>query len=75
MTFTAAPYIFVKKENRMKKLMSDFTRSNDWKNLKKKMETPANKGLYDYISLLERQIMILEEMINTMVADKEDDRK
>ena len=59
----------------MKKLMSDFTRSNDWKNLKKKMETPANKGLYDYISLLERQIMILEEMINAMINREEDDRK
>lgn len=57
------------------KLMSNFTKSNDWKNLKKKMETPADKGLYDYIALLERQIMILEEMINTVINREEDDRK
>lgn len=57
------------------KVMNDFTKSNNWRNFKKKMETPAEKGLYDYISLLERQIMTLEEMINTMVIDKEDDRK
>lgn len=57
------------------KLMSNFTKSNDWKNLKKKMETPAVKGLYDYIALLERQIMILEEMINTVINKEEDDRK
>lgn len=57
------------------KVMSDFTRSNNFKNLKKKMETPAEKGLYDYIALLERQIMTLEEIVNTLVATGEDDRK
>lgn len=77
MIFTAAPYIFlsvIRKENRMKP-MNDFTKSNNWKNFKKKMETPAEKGLYDYISLLERQIVTLEQMINSMTIDKEDDRK
>lgn len=57
------------------KVMNDFTKSNNWKNFKKKMETPAEKGLYDYISLLERQIMTLEEILNTFTMDKEDDRK
>lgn len=57
------------------KVIKDFTKSNNWRNLKKKMETPAEKGIYDYISLLERQIMTLEEMINAMVMDKEDDGK
>jgi hypothetical protein len=57
------------------KIMADFTRSNNFKNLKKKMETPAEKSLYDYISLLERQIMTLEEIVNTLVATGEDDRK
>lgn len=57
------------------KVMLDFTKSNNWKNFKKKMETPAEKGLYDYISLLERQIVTLEQMINSMTIDKEDDRK
>lgn len=57
------------------KVMNDFTKSNNWRNFKKKMETPAEKGIYDYISLLERQIMTLEEMINAMVTDKEDDGK
>lgn len=57
------------------KVMSDFTRSNNFKNLKKKMETPAEKGLYDYIALLERQIMTLEDIVNTLVATGEDDRK
>lgn len=57
------------------KLMNDFTKSNNWKNFKKKMETSAEKGLYDYISLLERQIVTLEQMINSMTIDKEDDRK
>lgn len=57
------------------KVMNDFTKSNNWRNLKKKMETPADKGLYDYISLLERQIMTLEEMINAIINREEDDRK
>lgn len=57
------------------KVMNDFTKSNNWKNFKKKMETPAEKGLYDYISLLERQIMTLEDIVNTLVAAEEDDRK
>ena len=57
------------------KVMNDFTKSNNWKNFKKKMETPAEKGLYDYIALLERQIMTLEEILNTFTMDKEDDRK
>lgn len=57
------------------KVMSDFTRSNNFKNLKKKMETPAEKGLYDYIALLERQIITLEEIVNALIADREDDRK
>lgn len=57
------------------KIMADFTRSNNFKNLKKKMETPAEKGLYDYIALLERQIMTLEDMLNALTMDKEDDGK
>lgn len=57
------------------KVMNDFTKSNNWRNFKKKMETPADKGLYDYISLLERQIMTLEEMINAVINREEDDRK
>lgn len=57
------------------KVMTDFTKSNNWRNFKKKMETPAEKGLYDYISLLERQIMTLEEIVNTLIATGEDDRK
>ena len=57
------------------KVMNDFTKSNNWKNFKKKMETPAEKGLYDYISLLERQIMTLEEMVNALTMDREDDIK
>ena len=55
--------------------MKDFTKSNNWKNFKKKMETPAEKGLYDYIALLERQIITLEEIVNALTADREDDRK
>lgn len=57
------------------KVMSDSTRSNNFKNLKKKMETPAEKGLYDCIALLERQIITLEEIVNALTADREDDRK
>lgn len=57
------------------KVMSDFTKSNNWRNFKKKMETPAEKELYDYIALLERQIMTLEDIVNTLVATGEDDRK
>lgn len=74
MTFTAAPYIFAVKEKRMK-VMSDFTKSNNWKNFKKKMQTPAEKGIYDYISLLETQIMTLERMVNSLTVLEEDDRK
>lgn len=57
------------------KLMTDFTKSINWRNFKKKMETPAEKGLYDYIALLERQIMTLEDMLNALTMDKEDDGK
>lgn len=57
------------------KVIKDFTKSNNWKNFKKKMETPAEKGLYDYISLLEKQIVTLEEIVNALTVDREDDRK
>ena len=55
--------------------MKDFTKTNNWKNFKKKMQTPAEKGIYDYISILEAQIIALEEMINALTIDREDDRK
>lgn len=54
--------------------MKDFTKSNKWINLKRKMITPAEKELFNYIELLERQIVTLEHMIN-ILSKSEDDGK
>lgn len=55
--------------------VKDFTQSNKWKNLKKRVETRNEKELLDYIELLERQIVTLEAMINAFTMDTEDDKK
>ena len=64
--YAAAPYIF-SKENRMK-VMNDFTKSNKWLRFKKKMQSPTEKELVDYIELLERQIQTLEDILNNYIS-------
>ena len=64
--YAAAPYIFLK-ENRMK-VMNDFTKSNKWLRFKKKMQSPTEKELVDYIELLERQIQTLEDILNNYIS-------
>lgn len=67
--------------------MKDFTKSNKWINLKRKMTLGAtpyevfctsqgiiNKELFNYIELLERQIIALEHMISNL-SKSEDDGK
>lgn len=66
MAYAAAPYIFLK-ENHMK-VMNDFTKSNKWLRFKKKMQSPTEKELVDYIELLERQIQTLEDILNNYIS-------
>ena len=56
--------------------MKDFTSSNKWTNLRRKVQSrndAIEKELVDYIALLEKQIMTLEMMVNKLIV--EDDRK
>ena len=55
--------------------IKDFTQSNRWKRLEKKMVSPTEKELLCHIELLERQIITLEEIVNALSRDMEDDAK
>lgn len=50
------------------KVMNDFTKSNKWLRFKKKMQSPTEKELVDYIELLERQIQTLEDILNNYIS-------
>lgn len=71
-------------------IMRDITKSNKWKNFKKKNQTdPKIAELLDYIEVLEMQIMILrkdnqilerqidalELIVNAFLRETEDDAK
>lgn len=55
--------------------VKDFTQTNKFKNLKKRVMSRNEKELLDYIELLERQIVTLEVMLNSFTIDTEDDCK
>ena len=55
--------------------MKDFTRSNKWINLRKKYRGPLEKELFDYIELLEKQIITVEQVVHALTTKDSDDCK